>query len=204
MEKFPEDTALVLVDIQNDFCPGGALAVPEGDQIVDVVNKLIPRFPFVVATQDWHPPGHISFKERGGPWPPHCVQGTHGAQLHPAIDQSGIDLLVRKATSPDADAYSGFDAQDESGHKLDELLKSRGIKKVYVAGLATDYCVRATVLDALKNGYEVCAITDAMRAVNVHPDDGAKALDEMKSKGARLVTSDQVLREIEATGAAAR
>jgi nicotinamidase/pyrazinamidase len=204
MKKFPEDTALILVDIQNDFCPGGALAVPEGDQIVGVVNKLIPHFGFVVATQDWHPPGHVSFKERGGPWPPHCVQGTQGAQLHPAINQSAIDLVVRKAASPDQDAYSGFDAQDESGRKLDEVLKSRGIRRVYIAGLATDYCVRATVLDALNSGYEVCAITDAMRAVNVHPDDGAKALDEMKSKGARLLTSDQVLQEVEATTATAR
>lgn len=191
MNKFSEDAALIIVDVQNDFCPGGALAVSEGDQVVGVLNGLIPRFQFVVATQDWHPPNHISFRERGGPWPPHCVQGTRGAELHPGLDRSGISLLVRKADSPDRDAYSGFEAKDEAGRSLDELLKGRGIRRVYVGGLATDYCVRATVLDAIKNGYETFAITDAMRAVN--PEDGRRALEEMAASGAKLVTSQQVL-----------
>ncbi|HXG65959.1 MAG TPA: bifunctional nicotinamidase/pyrazinamidase [Blastocatellia bacterium] len=194
MKEPLQDAALVLVDIQNDFCPGGALAVNEGDQIVGVVNRLIHKFPFVVTTQDWHPANHISFKERGGPWPPHCVQGTRGAELHPALDRAGIDYGVRKGQTSEQDAYSGFEGTDEAGRTLDEVLKGRNVEKVYVAGLATDYCVRATVLDALKNGYEVYAITDAMRAVNVNPDDGTKALQEMASKGAHLTTSSEVVK----------
>ncbi|MCI0491004.1 MAG: nicotinamidase [Blastocatellia bacterium] len=193
MESRFRDAAVLLVDIQNDFCPGGALAVSEGDEIVPVVNRLMPEFPFVVSGRDWHPADHISFKEQGGPWPPHCVQGTRGAELHPRLDRSRIDAHFRKAASPDADAYSEFEGTDESGRSLDEALKARHVRRLYVTGLATDYCVKATVLDAIKNGYEVFAITDAMRAVDVEPDDGAKALEEMKSRGAHLVTSREVL-----------
>ena len=199
-----KDAALVLVDIQNDFCPGGALAVAEGDQIVEVVNRLIPRFPLVISTQDWHPANHISFKERGGPWPPHCVQGTRGAELHPALDTNRIANYFRKASSQDKDAYSEFEGVDEAGRTLDEMLKSKNVSKIYVAGLATDYCVLATVLDGLKNGYEVYAITDAMRAVNVEPDDGRKALEQMAREGARLVTSGEILKGSEPASAAAR
>lgn len=199
--QFP-DAALILVDIQNDFCPGGALAVAGGDEIVAVVNRLMPRFPLVISTQDWHPEDHISFKESGGPWPPHCVQGTRGAELHPALDVSRLAAnYFRKASSPDKDAYSEFEGVDAEGHTLDEFLKSRGVKRIYVVGLATDYCVKATVLDGLKLGYEVFAVTDAMRAVNVNPDDGAKALGEMEKSGARLITSDEVL-ERSASGVA--
>ena len=193
-EKF-QNSALVLVDIQNDFCPGGALAVPEGDKIIPVVNRLMPLFPLVFATEDWHPSNHISFKERGGPWPPHCVQQTTGAELHPGIDQTEIDLLLRKATTPDRDAYSGFEASDEMGRSLDEALKQNGVKTIYVTGLATDYCVRATVLDGLKNGYEVVVVTDAMRAVEVNPGDGERAMEEMSSKGARLITSRDIIQQ---------
>ena len=193
MESQFKDAALILVDIQNDFCPGGALAVAEGDEIVAVVNRLMPGFPLVVSTQDWHPANHISFKERGGPWPPHCVQGTRGAELHPALNTGTVANYFRKASSPDKDAYSEFEGVDENGRTLDEFLKSRKVKKVYVAGLATDYCVKATVLDALKLGYEVFAVTDAMRAVNVNPGDDAKSLGEMESSGAHLVTSDEIL-----------
>jgi nicotinamidase/pyrazinamidase len=197
------DAALVLVDIQNDFCPGGALAVAEGDQVVEIVNRLMPLFPIVVSTQDWHPANHISFKEQGGPWPPHCVQGTRGAQLHPALETEAIDYYFRKASSPDKDAYSEFEGVDDNGRTLDETLKGRRVRKLYVAGLATDYCVLATVLDGLDNGYEVYAITDAMRAVNVNPDDGRKALEEMARKGARLTASDEVLKGGKPTSAAA-
>lgn len=199
-----KDAALVLVDVQNDFCPGGALAVAEGDQIVDVINRLTRIFPLVISTQDWHPVNHVSFKERGGPWPPHCVQGTRGAELHPALDTESIRHYFRKASSPDKDAYSEFEGVDEQGRTLDETLKSQGVKRIYVAGLATDYCVLATVLDGLKNGYDVYAITDAMRAVNVNPGDGEKALGEMAAKGARLVRSDEVLKGSEPASAAAR
>src|SRR5215216_2997863 len=200
MENNLKDSALVLVDIQNDFCPGGALAVAGGDQIVEIINRLIPKFPLVISTQDWHPRNHISFKERGGPWPPHCVQNTPGAELHPALDQSSIAHHFCKAMTSDRDAYSEFEGADEDGRTLDEVLKNRGVKKVYVAGLATDYCVLATTLDAVKNGYDTYAITDAMRAVNVNPGDDAKALEEMARSGAHLVTSREILKADKQTG----
>lgn len=192
MERFPENTALVLVDIQNDFCPGGALAVPEGDQIVPVVNGLLDRFALIVASQDWHPPNHISFKERGGPWPPHCVQGTPGAEFHPELNVSKIDMLVRKAASPERDAYSAFEAADEKGHTLGTLLKGRGIKTLYIAGLATDYCVRATALDALADGFEVFVVTDAVRPVEVNAGDGERALQQIVQRGGQLISSTQL------------
>ncbi|HEY3136337.1 MAG TPA: bifunctional nicotinamidase/pyrazinamidase [Blastocatellia bacterium] len=188
-----QDSALILVDIQNDFCPGGALAVSEGDQIVPIVNQLIPEFPLVISTQDWHPENHISFKQRGGPWPPHCVQGTQGAQLHPELKTDTISYYFRKASSPDKDDYSEFAGKDEQGRSLDEVLKSHDVRSLYVVGLATDYCVLETVLDGLKYGYEVYAVIDAMRAVNVDPGDGERALRKMAYNGAHLVTSDEVL-----------
>jgi nicotinamidase/pyrazinamidase len=188
------NAALVLVDVQNDFCPGGALAVREGDQVVPALNRLMPLFPVVIAGQDWHPEKHCSFKSQGGPWPPHCVQGTRGAELHPGLDQSRIAHYVRKADAPERDSYSEFNGHDETGHTLDALLNKHGVKTLYVGGLATDYCVRATVLDGLARGYEVYVITDAVRAVNVRPNDGEKALLEMAARGARLVTSDELLK----------
>jgi nicotinamidase/pyrazinamidase len=191
------NSALLFVDIQNDFCPGGALGVNEGDQIIPIVNSLTKKFPFVVATQDWHPPDHISFKERGGPWPPHCVQGTKGAELHPEIDTKEIDMRLRKAFTSDKDAYSSFEAVDDAGRSLDEVLKARGVRDLYIVGLATDYCVLASALDALKNGYDVYVVTDAVRAVNVNPDDGQKALKQMADEGAHLITSEKVLKESE-------
>ena len=178
-----KNAALVLVDIQNDFCPGGALAVRDGDAIIPVVNCMVPKFPVVVATQDWHPADHCSFKI----WPPHCVQNTPGAELYPALDTYRISYRLRKGDRREADAYSGFDGTD-----LDAWLRQRKVTQLFVVGLATDYCVRATVLDGLKLGYEVYAITDAMRAVDVKPGDGANALDEMAKAGAHLVTSAQL------------
>src|SRR5712692_6560555 len=141
------DSALILVDIQNDFCPGGALAVNEGDQIVPIVNSLIPEFPLVISTQDWHPANHISFKEQGGPWPPHCVQGSPGAELHSGLRTDTVAHYFRKASSPGKDDYSEFEGKDDQGRSLDQVLGSHGVKKLYVAGLATDYCVLETVLD---------------------------------------------------------
>ncbi len=204
MDSQFKDAALILVDIQNDFCPGGALAVTEGDEIIATVNRLVHQFPLVVSTQDWHPANHISFKERGGPWPPHCVQGTPGAELHSALNTNTVANYFRKASLPDKDAYSEFEGVDENGRTLDGFLKSRRVKSVYVVGLATDYCVKATVLDALRLGYEVFAVTDAMRAVNVNPDDGAKALGEMERNGAHLITSDEILERSDPASAGAR
>jgi nicotinamidase/pyrazinamidase len=193
MNRKIDDTALTIIDVQNDFCPGGSLAIQEGDQVVDVINRLFPLFPFVVATQDWHPADHISFKAQGGPWPPHCVQGTWGAEPHPDLHRERVDVYLRKA-SPDSDAYSGFEAIDDQGHSLDQVLTSHKVKRLCVVGLATDYCVRVTTLDALKAGYEVWLVTDAVRAVNVAPDDGDNALREMSRNGARLVTSGELLK----------
>ncbi|HKQ08392.1 MAG TPA: bifunctional nicotinamidase/pyrazinamidase [Blastocatellia bacterium] len=198
-----EDAALILVDIQNDFCPGGALAVAEGDKVVPVVNRLMPHFPLVVSTLDWHPANHVSFRDQGGPWPPHCVQQTFGAELHPALDRQQIAHTFRKASTPERDAYSEFEGVDDEGRSLDQYLKARGVNRVYVAGLATDYCVRATALDALRLGYETYVVTDAVRAVNVQPGDGAKALDEMQAHGARLVASNEMLASASRTSAGA-
>ncbi len=188
-----QDCALILVDIQNDFCPGGSLAVPEGDQVVPVANRLMPYFPVVVTTQDWHPPNHCSFQAQGGPWPPHCVQNTRGAELHPELDRTYITDQVRKGFLAEKDAYSGFEGVDAHGRSLDALLRTKGVHEVYVVGLATDYCVRATVLDALHLGFKTHAVVDGMRAVNVQPGDDRKALAEMEAAGAVLETSEAIL-----------
>jgi len=175
--------ALIVVDFQNDFMPGGALAVHEGDQIAERVNELAadPRFELVVATRDWHPRNHGSFKERGGPWPVHCVQGSAGAELHSSLDRSRIDIVLDAGEDPDTDGYSGFD-----GTRLEQLLRERGIDKVTVVGLATDYCVKHTALDALRAGFEVTVDREGIRAVEVEPGDGQRALDEVRDAGAAL------------------
>lgn len=178
---------LLIVDVQNDFCPGGALAVPDGDAVVDVINTLMPRFGYVIATQDFHPPGHSSFVEQGGPWPVHCVQGTPGAELHPALDVDGIDEIVQKGTDPATDGYSGF-----AGTDLARRLHARGARRVFIAGLATDYCVRATAIEAVEHGFEAVVLTDAVRAVNVAPADGDRALGEMLDAGAATLTTDRL------------
>jgi nicotinamidase/pyrazinamidase len=176
--------ALLVVDVQNDFCPGGALAVPGGDEVVAPINRVMPLFALVAATQDWHPRDHVSFAERGGPWPVHCVAGTPGAELHPGLNGSEIDLFVRKATEPEVEAYSGF-----GGTNLAEQLRARGVRRIFVAGLATDYCVKQTALDATAAGFEVVVLTDAVRAVNVSPGDDQRALDEMAAAGVRMATT---------------
>ena len=175
--------ALIIVDFQNDFTPGGALAVRNGDQIADRVNELAadPRFDLVVATRDWHPPDHGSFAEQGGPWPVHCVQDTEGAQLHPALQQRNVDIVIDKGTDPDTEGYSGFD-----GTTLGELLEERGIDRVTVVGLATDYCVKNTALDALLQGLAVTVESDAVRGVDVNEGDSERALEELRGAGATV------------------
>jgi nicotinamidase/pyrazinamidase len=170
--------ALIIVDVQNDFCPGGALAVPDGDAVVPIINRVIDRFPLVVATQDWHPAHHCSFIEQGGTWPPHCVAGSEGAELHPCLRADSINIRIRKATTPEADAYSGFQGTD-----LTEQLHSREVDAVTVVGLATDYCVKATALDAKAAGFQVTVLAGACRAVDVQPGDGERALEEMRAAG---------------------
>jgi nicotinamidase/pyrazinamidase len=175
--------ALIIVDFQNDFTPGGTLAVPEGDQIAQRLNELAAdeRFALVVATRDWHPPDHGSFADRGGPWPVHCVQDTEGAELHPSLDHEKVQVIVDKGQDPAAEGYSGFEATD-----LERLLRDRGIDKVTVAGLATDYCVKNTVLDALRQGFEVVVDTEGVRGVEVNEGDSERALEEMSEAGATV------------------
>jgi nicotinamidase-related amidase len=153
----------------------------------------MPLFPLVVSTRDWHPPGHVSFKARGGPWPPHCVQRSRGAELHPGLRTERIANHFSKAFDPDKDAYSEFEGIDSQGRSLDQYLRELGILELYVVGLATDYCVRATVLDGLRLGYQVHPVIDATRAVEVAPGDGARAIEEMIRNGAQPVTSDELL-----------
>lgn len=179
--------ALLVVDIQNDFCSGGSLAVGEGESIIPVVNGLIERFQAVgapvVYSRDWHPVDHGSFAAQGGPWPPHCVAGTRGAAFHNALRVDLHPWIIDKATGHD-EALSDFDGTD-----LADKLRARNIGRVFVVGLATDYCVRATALDALALGFETVVVTDAVRAVEVRGGDGRRALDEIAAAGGNLIDS---------------
>jgi nicotinamidase/pyrazinamidase len=176
--------ALIVVDYQNDFAaPDGALSVPEGDTIADRINELArsEAYDLVVATRDWHPADHGSFTEQGGPWPVHCVQGSPGAELHPALDAAAIDVVVDKGQDPGTEGYSGFD-----GTNLGELLRERGVDQVTVVGLATDYCVKQTALEALREGFAVTVDTGAVRGVDVEPGDSDRALAELRAAGAGM------------------
>ncbi len=203
--------ALLWVDIQNDFCAGGALAVPDGDAVVPVANALAPRFTRVIATQDWHPPGHLSFASShpgrapydrieldGLPqvlWPDHCVQGSRGAELHPQLERAAIQHIVQKGTDPRIDSYSGF---FDNGHRkatgLHDYLQMEGIEELYVMGLATDYCVKWTALDARRLGYRVSVIADGCRGVGLSPRDIDDALDELRAAGVELTSSATLAR----------
>jgi nicotinamidase/pyrazinamidase len=175
--------ALVIVDFQNDFTPGGALAVRDGDAIAERVNELAGSgaYELVVATRDWHPPDHGSFEAHGGTWPEHCVQGTPGAELHPALDRALVDVVVDKGQDPATEGYSGFEATG-----LAELLRARGVDHVTVVGLATDYCVMNTALDGLRNGFGVTVDSNAVRAVEREPGDGERALDAVRTAGGSI------------------
>jgi len=176
--------ALVIVDFQNDFTPpSGALAVPDGDAIASRVDELARsgEYDLVVATRDWHPPDHGSFAGQGGPWPAHCVQGTEGAELHPSLDRELLDVVVDKGQDAATEGYSAF--QDTG---LEALLREREIDHVTVVGLATDYCVRNTVLDALRNGFGVTVDSTAVRGVDVEPGDSERALAELRGAGASI------------------
>lgn len=176
--------ALVIVDFQNDFTPGGALGVPEGDTIAPKLNALAASgdYDVVIATRDWHPADHSSFSEQGGPWPVHCVAGTQGAQLHPDLDRSRIDITVDKGQDVKTDGYSGF-----AGTDLEEILRERGITQVTVVGLATDYCVKNTALDALRAGFAVTVDSGAARGVEVEPGDSERALADVRAAGGVIV-----------------
>lgn len=183
--------ALIMVDVQLDFLPGGSLAVPHGDEVVPALNRYIAvfrglTFP-IVATRDWHPPDHCSFRAQGGPWPSHCVAGSAGAHFATLLDLPCEAHIVSKATSRDRDAYSGFE-----GTGLDDWLRRAGASRVFVGGLATDYCVLNTVRDALRFGYATFLLLAAVRAVDVAAGDGARAIDEMRRLGAMAIEYGQV------------
>jgi len=184
--------ALLIIDVQNDFCPGGSLGVPDGDAVVPVLNRYIERFSQhgdpIIASRDWHPPVTRHFREHGGIWPPHCVQDTRGAAFHGDLKLPEQAIVVSKGMSPDADSYSAFEAEDARHRPLTDLLHELGVKRLYVGGLATDYCVKSSVLDALREGFDVEILTDAMRGVELQPGDSEKALAEMRNAGAHPVT----------------
>lgn len=198
--------ALIVVDVQNDFLPDGALPVPDGDEVISVINGIMPLFPLVIATQDWHPPGHQSFAsshkgQKPGDvislhgleqvlWPDHCVQGTRGASFASDLDLTGLDHIVRKGLDPSIDSYSGF---FDNGHRkatgLERYLRDRDVDHVVVCGLATDYCVKFTALDALSLGFGVTLVRDATRGVDLNPGDVEKALVDISKAGGTITTS---------------
>jgi nicotinamidase/pyrazinamidase len=188
-ERVKMSKALLIIDFQNDFTSGGALEVPEGDEIAEPVKRLAKEFDYVFATRDWHPTDHSSFETEGGPWPVHCVQGTHGAELHPAMRDIEVEEIVDVGAEREDQGYSGFEKS-----KLADLLRERDVDEVAVVGLATDYCVRASAIDAAREGFDTSVVTDAIRAVDVNPGDGERALEDMREAGAKLVTSDSLVR----------
>ncbi|MCH7408417.1 bifunctional nicotinamidase/pyrazinamidase [Belliella sp. DSM 111904] len=201
---------LIIVDVQNDFLPGGTLAVKEGDQIIPIINQLQEKFDFIVATQDWHPENHGSFAtnhENKKPgefvsldgiqqilWPVHCVQNTFGASFHKDLNQEKWKAVFQKGMNPKVDSYSGFFDNNKKGDTgLSKFLKDNGIEEIFICGLAEDYCVKFTVLDGLSEGFEVHLILDATKAVNIHPDDFVKAMIEMENAGAVITHSEEIL-----------
>jgi nicotinamidase/pyrazinamidase len=188
--------ALLVVDVQNDFLPGGALGIAGGDAVVPPINRLLAAWRSrglpVYLTRDWHPPGHCSFAAQGGPWPVHCVAGSSGAEFSRQLERAPGDVVVSKATRVDRDAYSALD-----GTQLADELVHSGVRRIFIGGLATDYCVRATGLDARAANLDVVVLRDAVCAVDVQPDDGRKALSELAAAGAVLATTDEVLAGLE-------
>ena len=192
--------ALLIVDFQNDFCPGGALPVAGGDLVAEPLNRLAASFDLVVATRDWHPPDHGSFVGVGvdpdawrgadppSIWPAHCVQGTTGAELHPSLDRSRLDRVIDKGRDPSSQGYSAFQDTGLAG-----ILRGRGVDRLYVGGLATDYCVKNSVLDALGLGFEVVVVEDAIRGVDAEPGDSERAVEAMRKAGATVATTDEVV-----------
>ena len=180
-----KDIALIIIDIQNDFCPGGALPVPEGDKVIPVLNRYIERFAErnlqIFATRDWHPADHMSFQDQGGSFPPHCVQNTRGAEFHPSLRLPTGAVIVSKGDRRDFEGFSGFENTD-----LANVLRSKSIRLLLIGGLATEYCVRSTVLDGLKQGFEVCLLADASRGIS--SERAVEATREMTKAGAKTIT----------------
>ncbi len=183
--------ALIIVDVQNDFLPGGSLGVPDGDAVVPVMNRYLEEFREtglpIYATRDWHPEGHCSFEAQGGPWPPHCVAESKGAMFARDLDLNEEVTIISKATTVETDAYSGFEGTD-----LTDRLRKQNVKRIFVGGLATDYCVLNTVKDGLKAGFQVLLLDDGIRGVDVNPGDSDKAKDEMHRLGAKSITLENL------------
>ena len=190
--KTSRTKALIVVDVQRDFCPGGALPVRDGDKIVRPLNRVTEAFEKedlpIVLTRDWHPRNHISFKSHGGKWPPHCVKNTAGAEFHPELYIPRGAVVISKATEPRKEAYSGF-----QGTNLASILRAKDVKEVLIGGLATDYCVLNTALDAVENGYRATVISDCVKGVNVKRTDSATAYRRMSSRGVKTITSSRLL-----------
>lgn len=178
--------ALIIVDVQNDFCPGGALPAPNGDKVVPVINRLMDMFPVIVASRDAHPSDSIHFKK----WPVHCVKGTKGAEFHPALDVSKIQQELLKGTADKDDGYSAFEATNQN---LAEFLKNRQVTDVYITGLTTEYCVKSTAMDSLQNGFNTYVVTDAIAPVEPDSENEKNALSGMNEAGITLVTSDHLV-----------
>lgn len=195
------EKALLIVDVQNDFCPGGALAVPAGDQVVPVLNQYAQKFAGaghpVFASRDWHPAITKHFKAQGGPWPPHCIAESRGAAFHPELKLPPSATVLTKGTNPEDDGYSAFEAVAGTGRRLDDVLMQSDVACLYVGGLATEYCVRASVMDGLRNGLDVVVLLDAVRGIDVQEGDMARALDEMLRAGARTATLATIDKELQ-------
>lgn len=189
---------LIVVDVQNDFCPGGALPVDKGDQIIPRLNRVIDAFERsefpLFFTRDWHPRDHISFEKQGGPWPPHCVQGTFGAEFRQDLRVPPNATVISKGKEPLVEAYSGF-----QGTGLETTLKDAGVTQVFIGGLATDYCVKETALDARRSGFSVAVIEDCVRPVDAKPGDGERALEEMRRAGAKLTSAAALIQQLAST-----
>jgi nicotinamidase/pyrazinamidase len=190
MIKVSREDALIIVDVQRDFTKGGALEVPKGDDVVPVLNRYIELFRKVgapvIASRDWHPSNHMSFKPYGGQWPPHCIQNTKGAEFHPELKLPDDAIIISKATEPDKEAYSAFE-----GTELLTTLHEKGIKRVFIGGLATEFCVKSTVLDAVKSGFRVFLLVDAIRGIS---DEKVKeAIKEMQERGVEVIALDDIV-----------
>lgn len=183
--------ALLVIDVQNDFCPGGSLAIEQGDKVVGPLNRIIDAFSSkglpVLFTRDWHPQNHVSFLTRGGRWPPHCMQGTQGARLHPRLKVPRASIVVDKGDNSEKEAYSGF-----QGTGLETILRALDVDEVFLGGIATEYCVKETAFDALRRGFRTSVMEDCVRAVEARKGDGRRALEQVEKHGATLTTSGRV------------
>jgi nicotinamidase/pyrazinamidase len=198
MSSSRSSKALLVVDVQNDFCPGGALGIHGGDRIIPILNRYIKYFEKenlpIFVTRDWHPKVTKHFQQFGGVWPIHCIEGSYGAQFHPELEFPRKALVMSKGMDPEEDSYSAFHATDPDERTLANLLNKLGVSQIYIGGLATDYCVKYSVLDALSGGLEVFVLTDAVAGVNLQPEDSSVALQEMVGRGARKTICEEFFR----------